>query len=190
MNAQPILDFIAKHESRGDYDVVWGGIDRKDRPPKQITRMTIREVLAWQDEIDPHYMSEAAGRYQILEDTLRGLYRSAGLSLDDYFNEANQDALAIALMRRRGYRDWLDGKISTAKFANSLAKEWASLPVVSGPKAGRSYYDNDAAGNKSLTSVKAFLAALSKAKTPINPPSPWAALIRALMGILSKLWSK
>lgn len=190
MNAAPILDFIAKHESRGDYNVVWGGIDRKDYPPKPLTRLKIGEVLAWQDSIDPHYNSEAAGRYQILEDTLRGVYRSAGLTLDDYFNEANQDALAIALMTRRGYRDWLDGKIATAKFANSLAREWASLPLVSGPKAGLSYYESDFVGNKSLTTARAFLSALDKAKAPPTAQSPWAALIRALWGILSKLWGK
>ena len=186
MTAAPLLDFIAEKESGGDYNIVWGRIKKEDRPPKPLTRMTIGEVLDWQDSIDPHYLSEAAGRYQILEDTLRGLYRSAGLGLDDYFNEANQDALAIALMRRRGYTDWLSGKISTTKFANNLAKEWASLPVVSGPKAGRSYYDNDVAGNKSLVSVKAFLKALESVKSKPAFRSPWAALLNLILSIFRR----
>ena len=101
MNVKPLLDFIAKPESGGDYNIVYGGIHARHRPRKRLVTMTIGEVLDWQDSIDPIYMSEAAGRYQIMEDTLRGLYSSAGLTLRDLFNERNQDILATQLLKRR-----------------------------------------------------------------------------------------
>ena len=193
---KPLLDFIAKPESGGDYNIVWGGIKRKDKPPKPLVVMTIQEVLDWQDRIDPHYMSEAAGRYQIMEDTLRGLYKSAGLTAKSLFNEDNQDKLATQLLRRRGLEQYMSGQISANKFANSLAKEWASLPVVTGPKIGRSYYSGDGL-NKSHVSVSDFVAAVQgirrEAELPVRPDAPvvhklpeeqsqgvWTAIMAAL----------
>lgn len=167
---KPLLDFIAWPESRGDYNIVWGGIKSKDKPPTPITEMTIRELLAWQDSIDPFYMSEAAGCYQIMEDTLRGMYRSAGVSLDDLFDAGTQDKLAVHLLKRRGLDDFLAGKLTTAKFANSLAKEWASLPVVNGPKKGQSHYGGDGL-NKAHVDVEAFLNAVQSIRAPKAPPA-------------------
>lgn len=163
MSVQTLLDFIAKPESGGDYNIVWGGIKRAHRPKKKLVEMTVREVLAWQDSIDPFYMSEAAGKYQIMEDTLRGLYAEAGVGLDELFNPANQDKLAAQLLRRRGLKKYLAGQISDEAFANNLAHEWASLPMVTGPKKGRSVYSGDGL-NKSHVSVAAFLAAVRGVK--------------------------
>lgn len=170
--AKPLLDFIAKPESGGDYNIVWGGIAKKHRPASLVA-MTVGEVLAWQDSIDPLYMSEAAGRYQIMEDTLRSLYREAGVSLNSKYDAATQDRLATALLIRRGYNAFLAGGLTVQEFANNLAKEWASLPVVSGPKAGKSYYGGDGL-NKSHVSVDAFLAAVTAAR-PVSPVSQPAA---------------
>lgn len=166
---KPLLDFIARLESNGDYNTVWGGIAPKDRPPKPLTHMTVQEVLNWQDSIDPHYLSEAAGRYQIMEDTLRGLpvRRSAR------FNEVTQDLLAIKLMERRGLNEYLDDQISAAKFANNLAKEWASLPLVSGPRAGKSYYAGDGL-NKAHTKIGPYLEAVKA----IRQEPWWAKYLR------------
>ena len=190
MNVKPLLDFIAKPESGGDYNVVWGRIQPADRPKRPLVTMTIAEVLAWQESIDARYQSEAAGRYQIMEDTLRPLPPAAGLLPSDLFNEANQDALATVLLRRRGLDKFLAGKISAEEFANNLAREWASLPVVTGPKAGRSYYAGDGL-NKSHVSVSDFLAAVravksappSLQKPQTTAPGFWASLITALVGI-------
>jgi len=187
-----LLDFIAKPESGGDYNIVWGGINPADRPKRPLVTMTIGEVLAWQDSIDARYRSEAAGRYQILEDTLRGLYAEAGMSLSDLFDAKGQDTLATALLFRRGLKDYLDDKISAEAFANRLAREWASLPLVTGTNKGRSYYAGDGL-NKSHVSVDAFLAAVRAAKeedAPMPPkvpsvgqqaPSGWAKFIAALL---------
>lgn len=189
MNVKPLLDFIAKPESGGDYGVVWGRIKPADRPKRPLVTMTIAEVLAWQESIDARYQSEAAGRYQIMEDTLRPLPAAAGLKMYDLFNEANQDALATVLLRRRGLDKYLSGEIPAETFANNLAREWASLPIVSGAKKGRSFYDGDGL-NKSHVSVDEFLAAVRAVKdspAPVPTPAPslgfWASLFTALAGI-------
>ena len=49
--------------------------------------------------------------------------------------------------------------MSTEDFANNIAKEWASMPVVTGAAKGKSYYGGDGI-NKSLVSVDAFLDAV------------------------------
>jgi muramidase (phage lysozyme) len=183
MTVEPLLDFIADHESEGAarrwkisaYDVVWAGIRKEYRPKKPLTTMTIGEVLAWQDSIDPMHRSEAAGRYQILEDTLRHLYAEAGLTLKSLFDKAGQDALAIALLKRRGLDKYLSGKLTVGQFCNELAKEWASLPVVSGKGKGRSYYHGDGL-NSALVDVAPFLAAVAAIK-PKPPPIPKSQLI-------------
>jgi muramidase (phage lysozyme) len=197
MNVKPLLDFIAQFESGGNYNVVWGRIKPADRPKRPLVTMTIAEVLAWQESIDARYQSEAAGRYQIMEDTLRPLPASAGLLAHDLFNEANQDALATVLLRRRGLDKFTSGQISVEEFANNLAREWASLPVVSGPKAGRSFYAGDGL-NKSHVSVADFMAAVAAVKAkppavqpdpipdPVAKPSIWAALFETFATIFRK----
>ena len=196
-NIKPLLDFIAKHESEttarklgiSAYNVVWGGIQKADHPPRPLVSMTIGQVLSWQDRIDPRYRSEAAGRYQILEDTLRGLYDEAGLTIDSLFDARGQDRLAESLLVRRGLRRFLAGSITAEDFANNLAREWASLPCVSGPKKGKSYYAGDGL-NAALVDVKPFLAAV-RAVAPAAPPapapqSPWAALVALLSSIFTR----
>jgi len=187
MNITPLLDFIKQPESGGDYNIVWGGIKAKDRPNKSLTKMTIKEVLDWQDSIDKKYNSEAAGAYQIMEDTLRPLPPAAGLLVSDLFNEANQDALATVLLKRRGLDRYLAGGLSAEEFANNLAREWASLPVVTGEKKGRSFYAGDGL-NKSHVSVDAFLKAVRDVKVSPSLPTPpitkakwsWASLFKML----------
>ncbi len=190
MTNETLLAFIRQPESRGDYNIVWGGIKRTDWPKRPLVTMTIGEVLAWQDSIDARYNSEAAGAYQIMEDTLRGdpksgtpaLYSLAGLKASDLFNEDNQDAMAVALLRRRGLDSYLEGKISAEAFANRLAMEWASLPVVTpikrtvGKKSwtvqrGASYYSGDGL-NKAHVSPDAFLAAVLSVKGLAAEPAP------------------
>ena len=196
MSVKPLLDFIAKPESGGDYNIVWGGIKAQHRPKKPLVTMTIAQVLAWQDSIDALYPSEAAGRYQIMEDTLRGLWPEAGMTLLSLFNEPGQDKLATTLLRRRGLVAYMEGKISADDFANRLAMEWASLPVVTGPKKGRSYYAGDGL-NKSHVSVEAFLAAVRAVKDAPKPvavsprpypvtKSPWAALVAFIASLFRK----
>ena len=179
--ATPLLDFIGNKESQG-YDDISGLISRSRYPTKPITQMTIQAVLDWQESIDDFQLSEAVGRYQIMEDTLRGynndrgagpgnpLYTRAGLSAGDLFSPQNQDKMALILLNQRGLQKFVDGDITREQFANNLAAEWASLPLVTGPNAGRSKYAGDTAGNRALTTVQEFLDAIDKVKANATDP--------------------
>ena len=170
-NVDVLLEFIGNLEApmsvaqaqgkTSQYDVVWGGIAPRDRP-KCLREMSVREVLNWQDSIDARYNSEAAGKYQIMEDTLRGI----PVDRSSKFDERMQDICALALLEKRGLKDFLRGETSKEKFALSLAKEWASFPVpfnilsANGEvikKAGTSYYPSN---NKALIDVKSVLQTL------------------------------
>jgi muramidase (phage lysozyme) len=173
----PLLDLISKSEGAG-YDTIFGGISRSDYPSKSLTSMTIREILDWQESIDPKYegvaVSEAVGRYQIVEDTLRGfdnnirsasgkgLYTRAGLTLDSLFSPGNQDLLAIELLKIRGLNRFLSGDtlFGIEEFGNNLSKEWARLPIMSGPKAGKGRYS----GQDAKATVQEVTDALKKVK--------------------------
>jgi muramidase (phage lysozyme) len=155
----PLLQFIGQHESRNDPNAIWGGIKRADYPDKPLTAMTVGAVLAWQDSIDFKYMSEASGQWQIMEDTLRDLVKQGHAKLTDMYDYNTQRKLAVALLKRRGLNEYMAGVYTAEKFANLVAREWASMPLVSGPNIGKSYYAGDGL-NKSGTSHTAFLAAV------------------------------
>lgn len=178
--ARPMLDLVGKNESEpavkaqgveSAYDVVWSGIRKEDRP-KKLSAMTIGRVLWWQDLIDSRYQSEAAGKYQIMEDTLRTL------DIDEtaLFDAAMQDQLALQLLDRRGWSKVEAGLMTPEAFGNALAKEWASFPVITGPKRGRSYYDGDGL-NSAHTTPEAVMAAIRASLAPAAPePLPTPAL--------------
>ena len=70
--------------------------------------------------------------------------------------------MAKTLLERRGLAKFLAGDSSVSEFGNSLAKEWAALPVLSQTSRdgvqisrGDSYYSG-VGGNKALASVDDF----------------------------------
>ena len=148
--AQPVLDLIGRYESRGDYDIVYGGIPKAQRPEK-LTAMTIDQVIAWQKQVvAAGAASSAAGKYQIIRKTLEASIAALRMSGARLFDKATQDQLAMHLLRGRGMQRFLDGQIDVDDMALGLAKEWASLPVprdMKGQsrqvKAGQSYYAGD-----------------------------------------------
>lgn len=158
-NLSDLMLYIQRFESAGavnsqrvqsPYQVVYGGIAAKDRPTSPLTSMTVEQVLDWQDNIDTRYPSEAAGAYQVMEDTLRGLVDAGSVRPEALFDEETQDFVAQLLMERRGLSKYLEGEISAEDFADSLAREWASFPVVRDQrgakryvKRGQSYYAGD-----------------------------------------------
>lgn len=159
-----LLNLIGGVEAPQGYDQVYGGIRSADQPPKPLTSMTVNEVLAWQDSIDARYPSEAAGRYQVMEDTLRGLVRSGQVSGNARFDRNTQDSIAVTLMKRRGLDDYQTGRISADKFAQKLSQEWASLPAITVDKKGRSatgqsYYAGDGL-NRSHVAIDTILSAV------------------------------
>jgi len=111
--------------------------------------------------------SSALGGYQFLTATLDSLKRDLNLTGKEIMTPGFQDDLAVALMNRRGYMKYLRGEISAETFANELAKEWASLPVVTGPKKGKSYYAGDGL-NAAFHKPETILAAVRAVKSP-NP---------------------
>lgn len=150
-----VLDFIGSIEGPAGYDDYYRGVS--SGPPRPLTTMTINEVLAWQDSIDAKSDSEAAGRYQIMEDTLRDLVRSGQVDPNRPFNAATQDDLAVMLMKRRGWNPNSDKHVA---MGNALAYEWAALPLCSGVRAGRSAYSG-VGNNKALTTCEAWMAVVA-----------------------------
>lgn len=174
LNPKPLLDLIARHESESSaasqgvssgYDVVVRQAFKIHPPTKPITSMTVGEVLEWQSEAIRLYQTKfasrngysAVGRYQIIRSTLLGLL-DPDWKMSDAFDEETQDLLAMQLLRRRGWSKWASAKSVEADgvFADSLSREWASLPYNN----GKSYYAGDGHGNASLVSREEVLRVL------------------------------
>lgn len=156
------LDFIGSKEAPKGYDQQYGGA--KVQPSKPLTDMTVKEVRAHQREmLAGGSASTAVGKYQVIGDTLQMLIDNGVISPRDKFDEATQDKIAIGLMRIRGLDKWMAGEMTDEQFANELAKEWASLPVVSGKGKGKSFYAGDGL-NRSFGSPEDVIAALQTMK--------------------------
>lgn len=155
---RPLLHTIAKGESKGNYNAFFGD---PANTRVRFTDMTIDEVLAWQKEyVAIGAISNAVGKYQIISPTLEGLVRQLSLDRSTLFNEATQDKLAIALIERRGAKDFAKNKLSAEQFAANLAQEWAALPRITGQNASSSYYASDGV-NKAHISPKEILGAIT-----------------------------
>jgi hypothetical protein len=94
---------------------------------KNLTDMTIAEIMQHQANKNPPI--HAAGRYQIIGKTMRGLmsgsYGDTGVRTTDKFSPANQDKLAIALIKYR---------LSTGATVENFINEWRGLSFVSKTK--------------------------------------------------------
>ncbi|MGZ9097320.1 MAG: hypothetical protein ACXW30_03370 [Micavibrio sp.] len=132
-----LLNLIGQHESGGDYNRVYGaGVKRMP-----LTDMTINQVLAWQrNYVNNGSASSAAGKYQIIQDTLRGLKRDMGLTGNEKFDAAMQDRMAEILVQRRVQASTRNGQVDESLLIRNLSKEWASLPKDG---SGLSYYHGD-----------------------------------------------
>ncbi|MFP4097518.1 MAG: hypothetical protein ACLFP8_01060 [Alphaproteobacteria bacterium] len=153
----PLLELIADKESGGDYNRIYG----KGHQTRPLTTMTIDEVLQWQkDYVNSGSPSSAAGKYQIIRKTLAGLKDEMRLNGNELFDEDMQDRMAIQLLNRRGYDDYLTGKLSEEKFMLNVSKEWASMPK---DESGRSYYADDGL-NEAHASPATLLLAMRHTK--------------------------
>ncbi len=138
---QPLLDTIAKGESGGNYNAYFGRTASSEVP---FTRMTVAEVMQWQQEyIRQGNASNAVGRYQFMGTTLAGLVKQLSISPHATFDPALQDRLARALIDRRGSHAFVQRKITREEFAANLAQEWAALPRMTGDNPHESYYSGD-----------------------------------------------
>lgn len=158
---QPLLNTIAKGESKGNYNAYFGNaLNREVR----FTDMSIEEVMKWQSEyVRQGSPSSAVGKYQIINKTLRGLVSTLDVDPQAKFDEAMQDRMAVALLEKRGSNDFIAKKLSRQQFAASLAKEWAALPRAIGPNPEQSYYAGDGI-NKVQISIDEVYSALATIK--------------------------
>ncbi len=157
-SCKPLLALIAKAESKGNYNAYFGHAGSVDI---KFTEMSVAEVMKWQQEfIMAGSASSAVGRYQLISTTLAGLVQRLHIDINQPFDEAMQDKLAIALLERRGVTEYVNNQIDSHQFAAELAKEWAGLPKVLGDKPEQSYYAGDGL-NRSLVSVDEVVRAVS-----------------------------
>ncbi len=153
--AARILDLVSGAELKGteagNYNAVYGNAAATE----DLSRRTLDQTIAWSQSRGTS--SSATGRYQFLASTLESLKSELKLSGSEPFSPALQDRMALALLNRRGFREWTVGKLTDDAFAANLAKEWASLP---NPATGRSHYAGDGV-NKALVSPSQVRAALT-----------------------------
>ena len=157
-SAAHILEFIYVTETGRKipecYDVIIG--HHEDELHKPITTMTLRELQVEQAKWGKKWKSSASGAAQFMRRTLAGLIEELHLDLSMVFDPGLQDRLAYHLLKRRGFHEFILGKISRTEFGKRLAMEWASLPVLTTTKGGsrtvhrgQSFYAGDGL-NKSL----------------------------------------
>lgn len=168
-----LLDFIAQTEvgstGRASYDVIYG--HNQGKLPKPITAMSLGDLVDAQASFTKRFKSSASGRYQFMRATLQDLSRELGLRGTQMFDPDLQDRLGFHLLIRRGYNEFIAGKISRTEFGKRLAQEWASFPVLAAVKGahqylkrGQSFYGGDPL-NKALVTPAKIEAVLNKVKT-------------------------
>ncbi|MEM8553752.1 MAG: SH3 domain-containing protein [Pseudomonadota bacterium] len=151
----PIRELIADAEAGpAQYNAVVHSADTA--PPRLPTDLTIAEILDWGAT---QTGDSAIGRYQVIENTLRGFHRRAGLSRDTVFTPPVQDKMANYLIMRRGLWEFLNGRISRDEFQVFLAMEWAGIPTPDGQS-----YHAGINGNRATVHVRQVTAALDAAK--------------------------
>lgn len=174
-----LLNFIGGIEAPKGYGTIYG--NNQGKLSKTLTSMALGEVIKAGPSWTRAYRSSAAGRYQFMNATLKGLRTELRLRDGQLFDANLQDRLGYHLLKRRGYNDFMAGNIGMVEFGKRLAQEWASLPVLAATKGGsrnvqrgQSYYAGDGL-NKSLVkpeAVEAILASAKKAEGTYVPPMP------------------
>lgn len=175
--ARLILDFIGAAEAPAGYGTLFG--NRQKGLKKPLITMTIGEVIdaqktwsskEWAKRFNSTAASSAAGYYQFMRATLIDLCK-AYPEIDGtwIFDAYLQDRLGFALLIRRGYYDFIAGRLSVTEFGLALAREWASFPVLEATQGahravarGQSYYAGDGV-NKALVKPEAVEGVLRQA---------------------------
>lgn len=154
-STQKILDLIGRYESRGgNYNVLVGG-----RVEPNLTSMTISEVLEYQRNlVNSGAPGSAAGKYQIIRDTLLDLVNRGVASPNERFSPATQDRLAIALMEPT-LSKFQAKQASVDQMADKIAAVWAAFPT----STGQSQYQG-VGNNKAGLSREEFIQSLGSAK--------------------------
>jgi len=142
-----LLDLIGDAEAEGQYNAVFGDANQTEI---DFSGKTLKEVSQYQTEqVFGGSPSSAVGKYQFLQKTLTGLQKEMGLTGDEKFTPELQDQMAEKLLERRGWNEFLEGKIDMEELQRRLSQEWASLPTDSSDK---SYYQGDGLNKASVSS--------------------------------------
>jgi muramidase (phage lysozyme) len=154
--AENLLNLVSNGEgTKGNYNAVFGDGGQSSI---DLGQYTVDDILAQQQWARQNgYPSTAIGKYQLIYKTLASLKADGTVSGDEKFSPEVQERAGRALLDRRGYQQFLAGKLSKRAFALRLSQEWASLP---NPSTGRSFYAGDRAGNASHVSPTSVYDAL------------------------------
>ena len=165
MRRPQLLGAIAKLESG---DIGANAMFGSSKPVEGLSDMTIREAM----QFSRSKGDKAIGKYQFKPDTLNDIMTDAdhpysqthGLTFDDKFSSENQDKLILSrLKHRRGYGDFLSGKLSARDFQKELSKEFAAIPD---PDTGVSRYGGSNKAQISNEDMGSLLKSIQKADQP------------------------
>ena len=146
-----VLDAVAVNEGTSEtgYNTEYAYGKYSGGRTKKFRDMTVNEVYKHQEGMRDKQkgnklISSAAGRYQMLQATLKEEMGKAGLDpTKEKFTPELQDKLILQRLKRmRGYKDWKDGKINDDDFKANLSKEFAS---VMNPYTGKGHYKGQGA---------------------------------------------
>ncbi len=150
ISGAPLLDLIGAGESgRAGYDAANRGKagDMLQGYPG-LSRLTVGQVM----DLQARKEIFAAGRYQIIPQTLASLIKSGVAKREDIFSPVVQDKLAMELINRRLKAAGSD----PIQQQLELSKEFAA---IADPRTGKSFYEGRA-GNKASISTETMQAAL------------------------------
>lgn len=173
-----LLDRIRLKEAPKGYGQIYSGAKGAPKDP-DVSKMTLNRVLELQHRmIKNGSASSAAGGYQFIRKTLVATISQMRLTGAEIWTPALQDQMAIHLMKGRGLEMYTSGRMSRDDFANNLAKEWASLPVVTrimGQKRmvnpGETFYAGDGL-NKAHHKPETIIALVNALIVPVVPKPP------------------
>lgn len=143
-----LLDQIGVSEGAG-YNTFSGGSNQ------ELEGKTVAEVRALQKDWQsiPGAVSSAAGKYQIISDTMDWLVNNGFLSDTEKFDQAAQDRAGIALLNRRGFGQFSGGRLEGQSFLNNLSQEWASIPNSQGVTAYQDGVNRVSTGGRAIAEL-------------------------------------
>lgn len=177
-----LLYVIRKHEAPKGYGQIYGGAKGVPKDT-DVSKLTLNGVLDLQARmLRAGSASTACGGYQFINKTLKATVSQMGLKGTELWDADLQDRMAVHLMEGRDLNKFMAGVISREAFANNLAKEWASLPVVTrimGQKRivepGETFYAGDGI-NKAFHKPENILKLVDALKGPQTPVQPDMAM--------------
>lgn len=176
-----LLDRIRLKEAPKGYGQIYGGAKGVPRDT-DVSKLTLAGVLLLQQRmLNAGSASSACGGYQFIRKTLIATIAQMGLKGTELWDADLQDLMAIHLMENRGLSKYMAGQISLETFCNNLAREWASLPVVTRIKGqkrivepGETYYAGDGLNraHHNPAAIMGLVDALKSTEKPVQPIPP------------------